>query len=133
MASIFSKIVKGELPSHKIVEDDSTLSFLSMAPINPGHTLVIPKTEIDSFLDVPPELYQRVMGHCQTIGHAIYQASGKKRVCLAVQGFEVPHFHVHLIPCDGPQEFDFTRAQEEKAQKLEAMAQKIRLLLPMPL
>ena len=129
MASIFTKIVQGEIPSHSIFEDGQTLSFLTIAPINPGHTLVILKREIDSFLDVPAELYQAVMHHCQHIGHAIHQASGKKRICMAVQGFEVPHFHVHLIPCNGPQEFDFTLARACPAEELASMAEKIRCLL----
>ncbi|MCY4643493.1 MAG: HIT domain-containing protein [Bacteriovoracales bacterium] len=130
MASVFTKIVRGELPSFKIFEDDFTLSFLSIAPVGPGHTLVIPKEEIDSFVDVPPELYLRTMSHCRLIAPAIEKASGKKRVCLAVQGFEVPHFHVHLIPCDKPEDFDFSLAKSASFEEMEPMAHQIRAFLP---
>ena len=130
MASVFTQIIQGKLPAYRIFEDDLTLSFLSHAPINPGHTLVITKQEIDYFLDVPSKLYQAVMQHCQTIGPAIQKASGKKRVCMAIQGFEVPHFHVHLIACDGPREFDFSQARTSSPEEMGAMADKITTFLP---
>ena len=126
MASIFTQIVKGTLPSSKILEDKDTLSFLTIAPISLGHTLVIPKKEIDSFLDLPQELYHAVMDHCRHISPAIQQATGKKRICLAIQGFEVPHCHVHLIPCNTPKEFDFSFASPRSPEQIEQIAEKIR-------
>ena len=129
MASVFTQIIQGKLPCHQIWEDSQTLSFLSTSPVSPGHTLVVPKVEIDSFLALPPQLLQQVMHHAHTIGPAIHRASGKGRLCLAVQGFEVPHFHLHLIACDQPSEFDFTRAQPAEEAQLQAMGAKIRSLL----
>ena len=132
MTSIFTQIVQGKLPCYSIYEDQDTLSFLSIAPINPGHTLVIPKREIDSYKDVPPELFQKVMGHCHSITWAVERASGKKRVCLAIQGFEVPHFHVHLIPCETARDFDFSLAHSLPPEEMVEMAKKIRNFINNP-
>lgn len=126
MTSIFTQIVQKKIPCYPIHEDQDTLSFLSIAPINPGHTLVIPKREIDYYPDVPRDLFQKVMDHCLSITKAVERASKKKRVCVAIQGFEVPHLHVHLIPCDRAEEFDFSRASTLSSEEMEQMAQTIR-------
>jgi histidine triad (HIT) family protein len=111
MASVFTKIIKGELPSYKIFENDHCFAFLSIDPIRAGHTLVVPKTEIDHFTDLADPHYSAVFQAAKPIGRAILAATGCKRVGMAVQGFEVPHFHLHLIPLWGAEDFDFRKAK----------------------
>ncbi len=126
MSSIFTKIINGELPCHKVMEDDFSMSIMTIAPITPGHVIVYPKIEVDHLPDIPTDIYLKVMEHAQIISKAIHKASGKKRVTMAIQGFEVPHFHVHLIPADGPSEFDFKLAKKASDQDLAAICAKIR-------
>jgi histidine triad (HIT) family protein len=111
MSSVFTKIIAGELPSYKIYEDDHCFAFLSLDPIRAGHTLVVPKVEVDHFTDVPEPHYTAVFKAAKPIGRAILMATGCRRVGMAVQGFEVPHFHLHLIPLWGVEDFDFKRAK----------------------
>ena len=87
------------------------MAFLSIDPINPGHTLIVPKLEIDHFTDVPEPYWTAVHQAAQPIGRAIREATGCRRVGLAVQGFEVPHFHLHLIPLNSPSDFSFHNAR----------------------
>ena len=110
MASVFTRIIKGELPSYKIHEDSETYSFLAIPPNTLGHTLVVPKQEIDHFIDVPEALYLRVMERGKLIARALHRAFECQRIGTMVQGFEVPHFHLHLIPMNGPEDMDFARA-----------------------
>ena len=98
MASIFSKIVAGEIPSHKIAENDEFYAFLDINPMSKGHTLVIPKKEIDYIFDIDDELLGRMMIFSKKIATAIKEAIPCVRVGVAVIGLEVPHAHIHLIP-----------------------------------
>lgn len=98
MASIFSKIVSGEIPSHKIYEDDKVLAFLDIQPSSKGHTLVITKEEIDHVDEIPDELYQHLMMVVKKISNHLKKAYEPIRVGMMVFGTEVPHAHVHLIP-----------------------------------
>lgn len=98
MATIFTKIIEGEIPCHKVAETDDHIAFLDINPIAEGHTLVVPKKEIDYFFDLPDELYQSTMELSQTIAHAIDEALDPLRTGVIVQGLEVPHAHVHLVP-----------------------------------
>lgn len=129
MASVFTKIIAGELPAYRIFENDLVISFLTIDPINPGHTLIVPKTEVDSFMDVGSKEYQEVFRVAQFIGKAITTVTGCERVCLAVQGFEVRHFHLHLIPAWSPADFDFKKATRMAPAELEAMQAKIKAKL----
>ena len=97
MASVFIKIINGELPSYKIHEDDLTISILTIDPISLGHTLVIPKMEVNHWFDVPPEIYTRGGLNAQKIAKAIKAATDCPRIGTIVAGFEVPHYHLHLI------------------------------------
>lgn len=125
MATVFTKIINGELPSYKIHEDDLTLSFLALDQVNPGHVLVIPKQEVNHWFDVPPEIYNRVGHNAQMIAKAIKIATGCPRVGVMVAGFEVPHYHMHLIPANSIPELDFKRAQKLSPDQMEAIQKKI--------
>lgn len=96
--SIFSKIVRGEVPSYKIFEDDLTLAFLDNNPLTEGHVLVIPKQEIDHLDECPPELYEAVFRTVYKVSNHLKQVLKPKRIALVVHGFDVPHAHVHVVP-----------------------------------
>lgn len=98
MATIFTKIIEGDIPCHKVAETDDHIAFLDINPIAEGHTLVVPKKEIDYFFDLPDELMQSTMDFSRTIAQAIDEALNPLRTGVIVQGLEVPHAHVHLIP-----------------------------------
>lgn len=98
MATIFTKIVRGEIPCHKIAEDEHHFSFLDANPIAEGHTLVVPKKEIDYFFDLEEKEIHRLMSFAQMIAGAIDEALEPLRTGIIVQGMEVPHAHVHLVP-----------------------------------
>lgn len=98
MATIFTKIIEGEIPCHKVAETDDHIAFLDINPISEGHTLVVPKQEIDYFFDLPDELMQSTMHLSRSIAKAIDEALNPLRTGVIVQGLEVPHAHVHLIP-----------------------------------
>ena len=96
--SIFTKIIRGEIPCHKVYEDADVLAFLDIRPTNPGHTLVIPKAQIDHFSDLDDATTQKVMAVVQKVSRALRKAFNPQRVALVVIGDEVPHAHVHVIP-----------------------------------
>lgn len=98
MATIFTKIIAGEIPCHKVAETDDHIAFLDINPIAEGHTLVVPKKEIDYFFDLPDELMQSTMNLSKTIANAIDEALNPLRTGVIVQGLEVPHAHLHLVP-----------------------------------
>ena len=98
MSSIFSRIVAGEIPCHKIADNDEFFAFLDINPIADGHTLVIPKTEIDYIFDIDDEVLGRMMQFAKTIACGLKKAIPCKRIGMAVIGLEVPHAHIHLIP-----------------------------------
>lgn len=100
MSSIFSKIIAGEIPSYKIYEDPKTFAFLTIEPHTKGHTLVIPKIEVDQWDDVPPEYYGHMWETAQFVAKILKEKLGCKRVGIMVAGFEVPHTHIHLIPIE---------------------------------
>lgn len=125
MASVFTKIIQGELPSYKIHEDDLTISILTLDQVNPGHVLVIPKQEVNHWFDVPAETYTRVALNSQKIAKAIKEATGCPRVGTIVAGFEVPHYHLHLIPAWSIPELDFKRAKRLSEEEMKSLQQKI--------
>jgi histidine triad (HIT) family protein len=109
--SIFTKIINGELPSYKIHEDDLTFSFLALDQVNAGHTLVVPKQEVNHWWQTPEPDYLRVHLNAQKIGQAMMKATGCPRIGQIVAGFEVPHYHLHLIPAWSIPDLDFKRAK----------------------
>lgn len=123
MASIFTKIISGELPCYKIYEDEEIFSFLALDQVNLGHTLVICKEEVNHWTEVPAETYAHLHKISQKIGKAILKSSGSPRVGQIVAGFEVPHYHLHLIPAWSIPDLDFKRAQrrsDEEMKKIQA-------------
>lgn len=120
MASIFSKIISGEIPAHKIAENDDFLAFLDVFPCAKGHTLVVPKKEVDYIFDMDDELYLGLMAFAKKIAPAIQKAVPCKRIGVSVIGLEVPHTHVHLIPLNSMADMDFGSklklSQEELAE-----------------
>ena len=98
MTSIFSRIVAGEIPSHRVFEDERTFAFLDIRPAVEGHTLVIPKAEVDHLFDLEPADYEAVWGAARRIAPVLKRVTGATRVGVIVAGFEVPHAHIHLIP-----------------------------------
>lgn len=98
MASIFSRIVAGEIPCYKVAEDDRYFAFLDISPVAKGHTLVIPKQEVDYIFDLDDETYSGLMAFARRVARALEGAVACKRVGVAVMGLEVPHAHIHLVP-----------------------------------
>lgn len=103
--SIFTKIVKGEIPSHKIYEDEKTLAFLNIHPSVEGHTLVIPKVQVEHLWDLSDEDYQAVMVTSKKVALRLKEVLGTERVGEKVIGLDVPHAHVHLVPFDTPEQY----------------------------
>lgn len=110
MPSVFSKIISGDLPGHFVWKDELSVAFLSINPIASGHTLVIPKLEVDHWLDLPPEINAHLVQLAQIIGNAQMVAFNPLRVGMIIAGLEVPHTHLHVIPMKGMQDLDFSRA-----------------------
>lgn len=123
--SIFTKIIQGELPCYKIFEDDLTFAFLALDQINPGHTLIVPKREINHWVDVSEADYLRVHQNALKIGNAIHFATKCKRVLTATIGFEVPHFHLHMIPAWSMADLDFKKAKRLTAEEMTKIQQEI--------
>lgn len=127
MASIFTRIIRGEIPCHKVGEDDRFLAFLDIGPLRDGHTLVVPKLEVDRFLDLPDDLLAGVMPFAKEVGARIQRVVPCDRIGLCVIGLEVPHAHLHLVPLDRMSDMDFTRPKLRRtAEELAALAQRIR-------
>ena len=109
MATIFSRIVAGEIPSYKVAENDRYYAFLDINPLAKGHTLVIPKQEVDYFYDLDDDTLQGIMVFAKEVAQKIKAFSGCKKVATVVLGLEVPHAHIHLIPMNSEKDVDFTR------------------------
>ena len=124
--SIFTKIVKGEIPAYKIAEDDRFLAFLDVFPTTKGHTLVIPKQQIDYLFDLDDELYLGLMAFAKKVAAAVEKAVPCKRIGVAVVGLEVPHAHVHLIPINKMADMNFANKQQFSKEEFEAVAENIR-------
>jgi histidine triad (HIT) family protein len=125
MASIFSKIILGEIPSFKIYEDEYVYAFLDIRPIHLGHTLVVPKLEVDHFFDVPEPHYSAVFQAAKKIGLAIQEVTGCPRVGATILGFEVPHAHYHLVPMWGPSDLSFSLAKPRTESEMKDVQQEI--------
>ncbi|UGS34783.1 HIT family protein [Capillimicrobium parvum] len=126
MPSIFSRIIAGEIPAHKLREDDRFLAFLDIRPIRAGHALVIPKQEIDELFDLPDDLLGDLFVFARPVAAAIKAESGAARVGVAVVGIEVPHAHVHLVPLDNVHDIDFRLAKPADQDELAALAERLR-------
>ncbi len=127
--TLFSKIIAGEIPCHKIAENDQFFAFLDVFPCAMGHTLVVPKQEIDYIFDMSDEHYAGLMAFAKQIEPAIRQAVPCKKVGVAVIGLEVPHAHVHLIPMNSISDMDFTHKLKPSQESLAETSAKIRSFL----
>jgi histidine triad (HIT) family protein len=127
MPSIFTRIVQGEIPCHKVAEDERFLAFLDISPVRLGHTLVIPKLEVDRFFDLPEDLLAGIMPFAPQVARKIERVVPCDRIGVSVVGLEVPHAHVHLIPIDKVSDMDFGRARATMGpEELAALAERIR-------
>ena len=126
MASIFTKIVNGEIPCYKIAEDKAYFAFLDISPVQKGHVLVIPKQEVDYIFDLEPAVLGGLHQFAQRVAKAIRKAIPCKKVAVVVLGLEVPHAHIHLIPMNSEADVRFDKKQELTKDEFEAIAEKIR-------
>ena len=127
MPSLFSKIVAGEIPCHKIAESEDYLAFLDIFPLKEGHTLVIPKKEVDYFYDLEDDLLAGLMVFSKGVAAAIRSSVECERIGVAVVGLEIPHVHVHLIPIDSVKDMDFSNEKLKfSPEEFAATAARIR-------
>ncbi|RRJ91752.1 HIT family protein [Flavobacterium macacae] len=126
MESIFTKIIKGEIPAYKVAEDENYLAFLDVNPNAKGHTLCIPKQEIDKIFDMEEEQYLGLLKFSRKVSKALEKAVPCKRVGMAVIGLEVPHAHVHLIPLNEMDEMRFQNKVKLTKEEFEEVAEKIK-------
>lgn len=129
MPSIFTRIINGEIPCHKVWEDDHFFAFLDINPIQPGMTLLVPKMEIDNAFDMPDEVFCEFLKAAKKLYEPIRTVSGTKRVALVIEGLEVPHAHIKLIPISEPGDMAQTNARAASSEELEGIAAKIRAKL----
>jgi histidine triad (HIT) family protein len=126
MASIFSRIIAGEIPSYKIAENDHFLAFLDVFPIKEGHVLVVPKEEVDNIFDVDDELLSEWLVFAKPIAKAIEKAFKCNRCGISVIGLEVPHAHMHLVPINSSDDLNFTRGKMKfSPEEMRGIQQKI--------
>jgi histidine triad (HIT) family protein len=130
MPTIFTRIIEGELPGRFVWKDDECVAFLSINPVQPGHTLVVPRAEVDHWIDLAPEQMAHLTRVSQTIGRALMAAFQPAKVGVSLVGLEVPHVHVHLIPINGIVDMNFARADmSPRSEDLDTAADKIRAAL----
>lgn len=126
MASIFTKIINREIPGYIVAENEHALAFLDINPLNEGHTLVVPKQEVDKLFDLDKKSYEALQSFSYDVAQAIEKAIPCLRVGVAVIGLEVPHAHIHLIPLHGMHDIDFSRPKLQLNQaQFQAIANKI--------
>ncbi len=126
MATLFTKIIAGEIPCHKLIEDENFLAFLDIRPINPGHSLVIPKKEVDYIFDNDDETLSKIMPFAKKVATAIRKSVSCKRVGIMVAGLEVPHTHIHLVPIHSIGDLNFANATPTEDKDLALVAEKIK-------
>ncbi|WP_282017261.1 HIT family protein [Salegentibacter mishustinae] len=129
MSSLFTKIVKGEVPAYKIAEDSQFLAFLDINPNARGHVLCIPKKEVDYIFDLEEEVYQELMRFSRKVALALKKSVDCKRVGMAVVGLEVPHAHVHLIPLNSMSDTDFSNSVKMEDEEFKKLAESIHVNL----
>ena len=127
MATIFTKIINGEIPCYKIAEDDNYFAFLDIGPLAKGHTLVIPKKEVDYFFDLDDGTMKGISVFAKRVALAIEKTVDCKRVGVAVLGLEVPHAHIHLVPIQSESDISFSKPKLKlSSEEMENIAQRIR-------
>ena len=130
MPTVFSRIIDGEIPGTFVWRDDHCVAFMSINPLRAGHVLVVPRQEVEHWLDCPAELRDHLMDVSQNIGRAIQQVHQPEKVGFMIAGLEVPHLHIHLVPIDGVRDLDFANAAASvEREELEDHARSIREVL----
>ncbi|HWG01595.1 MAG TPA: HIT family protein [Trebonia sp.] len=129
MPTLFTRIINGELPGKFVYTGDRVVAFLSIAPLTPGHTLVVPREEIDQWTDADEPLLRDCVTVARRIGEAAKTAFGAPRAGLVIAGLEVPHMHVHVFPAWTMENFDFGRAKQATDEELETAAARLRRAL----
>jgi histidine triad (HIT) family protein len=131
MPTVFTRIINGELPARFIYTDDLVVAFLSIAPLTAGHTLVVPREEVDQWTDAAEPLLHHCLNVARRIGNAAKQAFGAPRAGLVIAGLEVPHLHVHVFPAWALEDFSFTQAKQASDDELDQAAARLRPALAM--
>ncbi|WP_248124176.1 HIT family protein [Micrococcus lacusdianchii] len=127
MATVFSRIIAGELPARFVWQDEHCVAFLSAGPLATGHTLVVPREEVDQWVDVDPDLVAHLTRVAQAIGRVQVRAFGASRAGLMVAGYEIPHLHVHVWPSNSMSDFDMSRVDNSpQADVMDAAAEALR-------
>lgn len=130
MATVFTKIINGELPGRFVYSDDDIVAFLTIEPMTQGHTLVVPRAEVDNWQDLEPAVFNRVMEVSQLIGKAVCKAFDTERSGLIIAGLEVPHLHVHVFPARNLSDFGFANVDRNPSpESLDEAQTKIRSAL----
>lgn len=130
MASVFTMIINGDLPARFVWEDAECVGFLSINPLAAGHILVVPRQEVDHWIDASPDLLAHLTWVAQQIGEALQQAFDPVRVGMMIAGLEVPHLHIHVVPINGVNDLDFSNADPDPGEAaLDAAAGKVRAAL----
>lgn len=122
MSSIFSKIIKGDIPSYKVAEDENYYAFLDIRPLQKGHVLVVPKTEVDYIFDLDDQTLSGLILFSKRVAKAIEAVVPCERIGVAVIGLEVPHCHVHLSPINSIRDLDFSRVKEIPSEEMQEIA-----------
>ncbi len=130
VSTLFTKIIDGDIPGRFVWRDEEVVAFLTISPIAPGHTLVVPRAEVDHWLDLDPRLAERCMAVAQVIGQAQMAAFSPTRIGMIIAGLEVPHTHLHLIPVDTEADLSFSKADPSPdPASLDDAAERIRAAL----
>jgi histidine triad (HIT) family protein len=140
MATLFTRIIDGEIPGRFVWRDDRAVVFLTIAPIRPGHVLVVPRAEVDHWLDLEPDLASHLTQVSQAVGQAQMAAFKPTRIGLIIAGLEVPHCHLHLVPIDTEADLSFSRADhspdpaalDDAADRLRAALRDLGHTTPVP-
>lgn len=131
MATIFTRIINGEIPGTFVWKDDRCVAFMSINPLRAGHTLVVSRQEVEHWIDCPDDLRDHLFSVAQKVGRAQQEAFHPAKVGLMIAGLEVPHLHIHVVPIDGVHDLDFANAASSvDRQELERAAEAIRTRLP---
>jgi diadenosine tetraphosphate (Ap4A) HIT family hydrolase len=130
MATLFTRIINGELPGRFIYADELAVAFLSISPLTPGHTLVVSREEVDQWTDAGDPLLHHCLDIARRIGNAAKQAFDAPRAGLVIAGLEIPHLHVHVFPVWSLEDFDFSRARAASDEELDQAAARLQAAMP---
>lgn len=129
MPSLFTRIIEGDIPGTFVWRDPEAVGFLSINPLRPGHVLIVPRQEVDHWLDCPSDLRAHLMEVAAVIGRALQRVYASEKVGLMIAGLEVPHLHLHVVPIDEVHDLDFANAAAAERDELETEAARIRQAL----